>query len=985
MLDDLTPAQRQAVTHPGGPLLVLAGAGAGKTRVLCRRLAWLIDQGAAPSEVLALTFTRQAAEELRSRAEELLGRSHETLRVTTFHSWAHEVVRVHGVDHGLAPVVRQADPEMRKLVVLEHLPELDLRLWTGRRDPAQVVDALITQIDRCRDELVGADDYLAWARSAVADARSRADEREARRELEFAEAFVAHDRWLAEQGQEDFGMSLVRALHLLRRHDDRRDAVRAACRHVLVDEFQDTNHAQAELLFLAAHPEGSLVVVGDDDQGIYRFRGASTKNIADFRRRYPDAGEVRLEQNYRSTQAILDAAWSVVRHVPDRVDKRLVARDGARGPLPAVWVAPDPAGQARAVVAEIVRLAEAGTPYEEQAVLMRSVRNESGPVVAELERAGVPHQVRGGVGLLERREARDAIAWLRAVSDPADLQAHLRVLADPWLAVPWTVAADTVAAAPGGAPVTGRLVEAIAAADAPPRFAELVDSLGRVAAEGPVAAVRAVLDLTGIRARALAAGGAEGAARMATLSALERLVVELAADDPGRTTAEVAALLWRLAELDYRGDAGVPVERQGVQVMTVHQSKGLEFDVVFVIGMTLRNWPGSDRGRTDIPDQLLPEALPRGRDVHVAEARRLAYVAMTRARHTLVLARVERSEQGITQRGSVFVDDVVDALEQVEPAPVGAAPADGLLEAVGAARAALETATTDAARAVASGADPADVDAEVAVAARALVLARAAALAPAAVPVAPAPAMRVARPGVTCSVTGIARYRRCPLQYRLAHVDRVPARRDDPLRGVGNAAHAALEACFRPESPPPDGPALVARFTAELRKFRVLDTAQGRQALAQAEERFPALVDRTVRSRVRPVAVERGFTLMMGPHRVVGRIDRIDELPVGGYGLVDYKTGARPLGQADEDGRMVLRIYLAGAREAWRVEPRVATLEYVLDGGVTPENPDAGEMAMAMEQARDTLDAIAAQRFDPRPGWVCRSCDYQLLCPARDR
>lgn len=983
MLDDLTPEQRQAVTHPGGPLLVLAGAGAGKTRVLCRRLAWLVDQGAAPGEVLALTFTRQAAEELRLRAEDLLGRSHETLRVTTFHSWAQEVVRVHGVDHGLAPVVRQADPEMRKLIVLERLPELDLRLWTGRRDPAQVVDALIGQIDRCRDELVSADEYLRWARSAVADARDRVAERDARRELEFAEAFVAHDRWLAERGQEDFGMSLVRALELLRRHDDRRDAVRASCRHVLVDEFQDTNHAQAELLFLAAHPEGSVVVVGDDDQGIYRFRGASTKNIADFRRRYPEAAEVRLERNYRSTQTILDAAWSVVRHVPDRVDKRLVAKDDARGPAPRVWVAPDPAGQARAVVAEIVRLAEEGVPYEEQAVLMRSVRTESGPVVAELERAGVPHQVRGGVGLLERREARDAIAWLRAVSDPTDLQAHLRVLADPWLGVPWTVAADAVAGAEG--PVTGRLVRAIAEAGGPPRFADLMDSLGREAVQGPIPALRAVLNLAGIRARAIAAGGAEGAARLATLSALERLVVELATDDPSRTTAAVATLLWNLAELDYRGDAGVPAERQGVQVMTVHQSKGLEFDVVFVVGMTQRNWPGSDRARSDIPDQLLPEALPRGRDVHVAEARRLAYVAMTRARTRLVLTQVERSEQGVAQRGSDFVDEVVDALEAVAPQPVGAEPADGLLEAVGAARAALERATTDAAREVAAGAAPRQVEDPVLEAARALVAARAAALAPEPAPVAPRPAVRPARPGVACSVTGIARYRRCPLQYRLAHVDRVPARREDPVRGVGNAAHAALEASFRPGSPEPDAATLIARFADELRRHRVHDTAQGRQALAQAEERFPGLVQRTLRSRVSPVAVERGFTLMIGPHRVTGRIDRIDALPMGGYGLVDYKTGARPMGQADEDGRLVLRIYLAGAREAWRVEPRVATLEYVLDGGTNTENPDAGEMAMAMEQTRDTLDAIAAERFDPRPGWACRSCDYQLLCPARDR
>jgi DNA helicase-2/ATP-dependent DNA helicase PcrA len=239
---------------------------------------------------------------------------------------------------------------------------------------------------------------------------------------------------------------------------------------------------------------------------------------------------------------------------------------------------------------------------------------------------------------------------------------------------------------------------------------------------------------------------------------------------------------------------------------------------------------------------------------------------------------------------------------------------------------------------------------------------------------------------VRISVTGIARYRRCPLQYRYAHVDGIPGRMDDPVRGVGNAAHAALEYAFHPDGPPPDGAELVKRFAAELHRHRVAGTVHARQALAQAEERFPALVQRTVKSGVRPVAVEQAFTLRVGPHTVMGRIDRIDALPVGGVGLVDYKTGSRPpSGPAEEDGRMVLRVYMAGVRETWRVEPRVATLEYVLDGGVTPENPDAGEMGQAMDQARDALDGIAAGQFPPRPGWVCRSCDYQLLCPARDR
>ena len=297
-----------------------------------------------------------------------------------------------------------------------------------------------------------ADAYRGWAEAAVANAASGGAAHKARRELEFARVYEAHDRWLAEAGLEDFGLSIVRALELLRAHPDRREAAQAAARHVLVNEFQDTNHAQAELLYAVAAEGLSLMVVGDDDQGIYRFRGASAKNIVDFRRRFPEAAELRLEINHRSGQHVLDAAAAVVEPIADRAAKRSVALPGASGPPVRFWRAPDPDGQAREVVERIVALAGQGVPLEEQAVLMRAVRLEARPVVEALERAGVPHQVRGGIGLFERREVRAAVAWLRAACDPAAVQEHLRVGADARHGIPWAPLADAVtsAAAAGG-------------------------------------------------------------------------------------------------------------------------------------------------------------------------------------------------------------------------------------------------------------------------------------------------------------------------------------------------------------------------------------------------------------------------------------------------------------------------------------------------------------------------------------------------------
>ncbi len=519
--DDLTPEQRAAVTHPGGPAIVLAGAGAGKTRVLCRRLAWLVEQGASPDEILALTFTREAAVELRARAEEILGTSHETLRVTTFHAYALDVARIHGAERGLLPDTTVARPEDRTLMMLDRLGELDLRLFDLRGDRVGVVDELVRRIDACRDQLVTAEAYRGWAEAAVAGAGSSSAAHRARRQLEFARVFEAHDRWLAEDGREDFGLSIVRVLDLLRAHPDRRAAVQEAARHVLVDEFQDTNHAQAELLYVVAGGSDSLMVVGDDDQGIYRFRGASSKNITDFRRRFPDAADLRLERNHRSTQAILDAASAVVAPIADRAAKTSVALPEARGPAPAFWRAPDPDGQARAVVDRIVALAEEGVPLEEQAVLMRAVRLESRPLVDALERAGVPHQVRGGIGLFERREVRAAVAWLRAACDPSLVQDHLRVGADPRYDLPWGELADAVTSASAAAgAVTGALT-GVAEAHGGRGLAAALADIGRAAAELPPAdALRAAIDrsgpaLGGHRRRRRGGRGAPGRPRRA--------------------------------------------------------------------------------------------------------------------------------------------------------------------------------------------------------------------------------------------------------------------------------------------------------------------------------------------------------------------------------------------------------------------------------------------------------------------------------------
>jgi DNA helicase-2/ATP-dependent DNA helicase PcrA len=358
---------------------------------------------------------------------------------------------------------------------------------------------------------------------------------------------------------------------------------------------------------------------------------------------------------------------------------------------------------------------------------------------------------------------------------------------------------------------------------------------------------------------------------------------------------------------------------------------------------------------------------------------------MTRARRHLVLATVAAGAGGVAQAPSPFFEEARAALA-AEVEDVGEAPERALLAGIAERHAAFEQASLRAAAAVASG----DGDAPARVAAaqeaiRALIDARAAALRPAPAPKPVAAAARPPRPGLELSPSAVEAYRTCPLRYRFAMVDRVPVR-PSPARAIGVAAHAALEAHYRPGGTGGDGAQLVRRFAAALRREGVAEGAEGRQALARADEALPAYHDRMTRSRVRPVAVEREFTLAVGPHRVHGRVDRVDAHPAGGHQLVDYKTGKPPgPGARGDEDDLVMRLYLAGARAAWGIEPRGATIVHVLDGDSRGVHPEAAELAIAQDMVRDAAEGIADGRFEPRPSWACRSCDFALLCPAQDR
>jgi DNA helicase-2/ATP-dependent DNA helicase PcrA len=681
LLADLNESQREAVTHPGGPLLVLAGAGSGKTRVITRRIAWLASKGTGPEHVLALTFSTKAAEEMRGRAEELLSGAYEELSCATFHSFCAQLLREEGLDAGLDPFFTTLTPAERLALLLDQIDELTLRHHLFWGNPAALLAKLIERIDRLKDEMVTASDYEVWARSHGQSSNGQGDDGRVLRELEFARFYSDHDRLLADSGALDFGELILRAFQLLRERPAVRERISARFQHVLVDEYQDTNFAQGELMRLLVGEHRNIVVVGDDDQSIYRFRGASRKNIADFQTHFPDAKLVLLETNYRSTQPILDAAHAVVVESKDRLPKKLVATNQSDDrSVVRFWRCENERAQSQAVAAELESLIAGGADPAEAAVLVRSARHEGAAVAAALEERGIPFKVTGAGGFFERAEVRDLLAWLRLLDDPNDASAVVRALIRPPFELsPVDLARATQTARRRRVDMVSALMTVRETEGTPPDACERIEGflrLYRSAARAfeeirPDLFLHRLIDRLGLRKQQLFVADRASLERLVNIAKFEELSAAWSRQKPRGTTRDFARYVVAAAEAGLREEeASVPAASGGVQIMTMHGAKGLEFDHVYVLGLSQGRMPGSRRGSHEpVPDALLKETLPADtREAHIAEMRRLLYVAMTRARQSLVLAWPETSASGeqTRQKPSPFYEEARAALSAEE-------------------------------------------------------------------------------------------------------------------------------------------------------------------------------------------------------------------------------------------------------------------------------------------------------------------------------
>ena len=977
LLADLNAGQLQAVTHGDGPLLIIAGVGTGKTTAITRRIAWLIsEKKALPAEILALTFTEKAAAEMEERVDLLVPYGYVEAQIGTFHAFCDRLLRENAILLGLTPDYQILTQAEQAIFLKEHLFDLPLHRFRPLGNPMKHMRAILTLFSRAKDEDVSPEEYADfaqrnWAEVAadsdeIGDAESLASIEEAANQKELSEVYEAYQRLLLEHGRVDFGDMITLALRLLREHPEVLARTQERFRYLLVDEFQDTNYAQFELLkLLAGHR--NLTVCGDDDQSIYKFRGAAISNILGFQAEYPDAKTVVLTENYRSTQAILDSAYRLIQHNnPDRleiqseIDKRLHSNT-ERGRAPHQFhfeMADEECDFAAETIAQRVR--DEGRTYKDFAILVRTNARASG-FLRSLNLLNIPWHFSGSRGLYDQEEVRTAIAFLRVLADPRD-DPSLHYLASSFL---YDVAPETLASAASLARRRNRpLLDVLrsvrqnpaafdASAESVERLARLGDDLAEMLSLSTREKTGEILyqylsTQTGTIERLSNSEDARDAQRIQNLAKLFSIIERYS------QVTRYDRVAWFIDYLDDLIEAGdnPPVgdaswDTDAVSVLTIHQAKGLEYPVVFLVGLIAGSFPSANR-RDPIP---LPEALIKesvgGADFHRQEERRLFYVGMTRAKDDLYLTSAQDHGGKRPRKPSLFVSEALD-LDAGQLTPQARSPLAAILR---------HGKGADSAAGASDAKKPDD-----------LML------------------FPTGDKILSLSHQQVDDYLTCPLKYRYRNVLRVPARIHHTVV-YGNAIHQAirlfnlnrhagrttpvaeLHQIFRKQW---NAEGFLTRQHEELRLQQGLEALTNFHAFESAD---PSV----------PTHVERRFSITDQGIRLVGIFDRID-LDEDEGKIIDYKTSqVQSREQAEKrakDSRQ-LAIYSLAYEHLFGSMPTALELRFL-----TPEvwvgstRPTRKMIDKARADIDRAADGIRAERFPGEPAYqACRYCSYAGICP----
>ena len=972
----LNPEQRAAAQHGDGPLVVVAGAGTGKTRVITERIRHLLDTQPelTGAEILGLTFTDKAAAEMkhrvvaasRSRGEDEAKRA-EAVTLSTFHSFCNSLLQ-------------EVDPDLKPIDTIDHwillrrnLPALQLEHYRRLAEPGQFLGDFVDFFSRCQDELVTPDDYQSYAdakakeylrvRSSLADDEERRlRDEEIAKIQEVARAYRASDLLLRERKLLTFGSQIMDAVLHLRSNATLREALRARYRYILVDEFQDTNIAQLELLWLLGGERPNLVVVGDHRQAIYRFRGASFGSFSIFLNRFasskgaPEQELLRpLTVNYRSTGTILRVAGEVIRHneKPTNIPEFPLTAHGAEGEKVRIVTHPSSAAEANWVCSELERLHRAGAKWRTFAVLYRG-HSHRDKLVDALKAAKIPFVIKN-LSILSHRLVRDLIAYLRLLDQTSDDVACARVLAMP----AWGLQPEDLV----------RLLERTKKGKGVSLWDTMLASRGEPPFSSGGRDLRALADLiTGLRKKSRQMTAVELFDELAekleigsTVAAEDRKYFDRLAQfvREWQPKSETQRLKEFVEYLDYFDQAGgkINLEQESgdaVQLMTVHAAKGLEFEHVYVLRVIQRGFPAGEKPRVlEFPAELMKEEQPQG-SFHIQEERRLFYVAVTRAKTRLTLNTVVNKRS----KPSPFLDDVLmnaqskkRDIEQLAPAAADA-PAVSLPEAEPALFEAPEN--------------------------RARIGSRIGEWAASYRPPVPEP--------LEISPSQIGTLESCPQKYLF---DCAWKLRGGPAAAMsfGSVMHNTIKYFIGELATGTTLP-----FDEVARKFELEWTSAGFEDDYQEQEykkdglaQLRAFYASTLAAPPEVIAQEKTFDLPMDNNVVLrGRMDQVNRIGDGEVEIVDYKTG-KPRTEEKARKDVQLSAYALAGREVFDWNPARLTLHFLQSNHPVSSTRDEKQLKKVRAEIQEAAADIRAGEFTAKPGFACRYCDFVSICPSQEQ
>ncbi len=968
----LNEAQRLAIHHGDGPLLVIAGAGTGKTRVITERIRYLLesDTSLLGENILALTFTRKAAGEMKTRVVKAVGDRGKDVLLSTFHSFCETLLK-------------EVDPNRLALESVDHwillrrnLARLKLEKYRRLAEPGQFLSDFIQFFSRCQDELVSSENYQVFADQLATELEAEkhslaADAYKERAELvalqqEIARAYRASEEILRNKRAIAINGSIAEAVALLKSDAKRLRQLRERYRHILVDEFQDTNIAQLELLHLLGADSRNIVVVGDNDQAIYRFRGASFGSFKLFLQRFTNWQEgkdstqyrVALTDNYRSTPNILRVATQAIgmNEVSPEFPKKVLQANRPEGEKIRIVELDAPESEASWVADELERLHGAGRHWRDFAVLYRQHAHRDF-LVEELSGRKIPFLI-SKLSILEHPLVRDVLAYLRLIAYPFDDIACARALSAP----AWHLTAEDLV----------RLTERAAKKRGTALYDVLQAPQGELPFDPSHGACKELLEFLGEQRKTMRRRTAgeilgdliewlEVPQRVGTqdrkyVNQLGQFVRDWEPKSDTRGLPEF------LEYLDYFEQAGGTLSLEddapgdAVQLMTVHGAKGLEFSHVFLLRVNSNAFPARNRAPLfEFPLRLMKEELPQG-DFHIQEERRLFYVALTRAQERLTITTVTEKKNKVP----VFIEDLVmepalkrrdilqlapEVKKQVEPPKAKVAGEGNELFS-------------------ASEGPP-------------KMFSRIVKWAEAYRPSVPEP--------LKLSSSAIENFRRCPQQYAFSYLWSL---KEGPRATLtfGSVMHTTIK-----------------RFLEQLKKGKKLpleevqriyetewssagyeDEYQEAEYKKDGLEQLKAFHASMMAEPPNILEQERGFELPLENDVILtGRLDQVNGLGRSDVEIVDYKTG-RPKKDADARKDLQLGIYALAAREIFEWNPVRLVFHYLQNNSTQVTTRDAKQIGEAEKIVQETAADIRANQFPPKPGFVCRSCAYQLICPAHE-